>query len=115
MPHGDLGLFRVRAARAAGISELQRLAREHAIAAHVDEALESHELYDQDSEAGRNAAALGADTPSAPVSELYDQDREVAILPPYCGLCGYKFTKPPWNAALGSKCPMCGAITAVSR
>jgi hypothetical protein len=83
--------------------ELQELAREHAIAAHVDEVLETHELYDQDSEGGgtRLSGAHAqadpgytgpagettldpAEITSLPPSELYDQDAEGGILGPIC-------------------------------
>jgi len=67
----------------------QELAREHAIAAHVDEALETRELYDWASEAGPNAGRIAAPMsgdgdPSGSVSELYDQDAEGGILGPIC-------------------------------
>jgi hypothetical protein len=77
--------------------ELQELAREHAIAAHVDEALETYEteLYDQDSETGVRAnihlaspraagpnAAEGHRQPRSP--SIYDQDAEGGVLGPIC-------------------------------
>ena len=72
------------------------LRRRHAVEAHEDERLETFEteLYDQDAEEFPNA---------------------VTVLPSHCGLCGYGFKQSPWDAEVGSLCPVCGARTVIRR
>lgn len=93
------------------LTRLNRIAEEHAVAAHIDEALDTY------------YSVVGVETPgeerATPTTEPYDQDLEeipnaVTVLPSHCGLCGYRFEKPAWDAQ-GSLCPMCGATTKVNR